>query len=293
MQQSQTEVKTTDSRLYLPKSLFGFQFGYQVRRQIRELDPINDNIEHFSLTHETLYSNRAMARALPDVIFAKVAVIPEIANVLDYHGNGGIMKDPKKRNSMMMRSFGRTLDETITEQEAERLGRIHATMPIKNIGDNMKFVGDTMMLAERDMLRLVGSPEMEDYYQESIIERWTTLLEEMALAMNIDMRQYRGRSIDEIEADRQQHILKYAAPSKSGVKVANACKQDFKKSFLLPFRPVAERFFAAMFDDQTSEILGYSQQRPIATKLAHAGIRGYIASTPIRIVHKRPWQNFK
>lgn len=289
MQQPKVQPESAESRLHLPKSLFGFKFGYQVQRQIRELDPVHDNTEHFSLTHETLYSNRIMTRALPNFIFARVAVIPEIAQILDYGGHGGIMADPRKRNTLMMHSFGRTLDQD-PEAEAKRLGRIHRTMPIQNLTANMKFVVDTMILSERHMLDRIGAPEMEDHYQISVTTMWSRLLESMAKEMSMDLGEsYGNRTIEEIESDFQEHIKKYGRPSLSGQKVADACRKDFSELFKYGKRPVASHFFLSMFDSKTRETLNLANPDKTAEKISHASIRAYLAITPKRLVHKKPW----
>lgn len=289
MQQPQVQTETTGNRLHLPKSLFGFKFGYQLQRQIRELDPVQDNTEHFSFTHETLYSNKIMTRALPNFIFARVAVIPEIARVLDYGGHGGIMADPRKRNTLMMHSFGRTLGED-PEAEAKRLGRIHRTMPIQNLTANMKFVVDTMILSERHMLNRIGAPEMENHYQISVTTMWSRLLESMAKEMSMDLGEsYSNRSIEEIESDFQKHIEKYGRPSLSGQKVAEACRKDFSELFKYGKRPIASHFFLSMFDSKTRETLNLANPDEIVEKISHASIRAYLATTPMRLVRKKPW----
>ncbi|MDO8335822.1 MAG: hypothetical protein Q7T74_03530 [Candidatus Saccharibacteria bacterium] len=283
----ETRFDTFKKRIKLPGSLFGFVPGFVVRNKIRNLDPIEDERQHFRLTHETLYSNQLMAKAFPGVIFAVAATIPSIAEKLDNASPTNVTNDAKKRNAKMMHSFGRTIDENqnISDKESKRLGKIHAAMNLKP--DDMQFVIDLMSITERKMLAKFGSPEMEPHFQEAIINRWTTLGEKMGVPKN-------DRTAQEIEQSVDDYIRDNGDYTQAGHNVAVALLEDFANSFSRPrLQNVASEFFLSMLNGNVRRTLDLKEPTKTGKIAAKIVNRAYIASTPLRFVRTKPWTDFQ
>jgi len=253
--------------------------GRDVRRMIRELDPVENDAEIAHLSMEVL-TPPSLAHLGYASGAARTVASPRVAERATRQGQGDQLRRPVTRNVDTLTFFGELmrLGHRSAEGRAacERISQIH-----RNVGrirnDDQIFVLSQLIWGHERIGAALGLDPFSEHQRQALTNFWLGVGHAMGL-----------RNLPTTRAELEDWVTAYEQewfePTDMAHDAAEGYLTGFARTIPKPLRGLARSAFVAMMDEPMRTCLGYEQTKPLVMAAWRTQWRTAAVTTLVRPV---------